>query len=87
MSYKNASTMRLGKYSEMEFLKSRNANKHSFGSWCRSLNQGRCEVEIHQGSFHVTPVSPSLARHQINAVELATIVCFSLFDGELTQRY
>ena len=32
-------------------------------------------------------VSPRLARRQENAVELATKVCFSLFDVNLTQRY
>ena len=32
-------------------------------------------------------VLPGLARHQANALELATKVCFSLFDVDLTQRY
>ena len=36
---------------------------------------------------YVGLVSPSLARRQANAVELATKVCFSLFDVDLTQRY
>ena len=37
--------------------------------------------------IYIGLVSPSLARHQANAVELATKVFFSLFDVDLTQRY
>ena len=54
---------------------------------------GHHEGKIHWGFaqvphyIYVGLVLPSLARCQANAVELATKVCFSLFDVDLTQRY
>ena len=70
--------MRWRKYSEMMFLMSRNASK-----------QGCRESKIHWRSVHISPlhrssISLSLAGHQMNAVELATKVFFSLFDVDLT---
>ena len=74
----------------MVFLTSRNASKHALfalgvyrGTMKAGFRPPQCRVRL--VSIHVPSVRKftiaSLTRHQANAVELATKVCFSLFDG------
>ena len=69
--------MRWRKYGEMAFLTSRNAIECVLGVLV-SIIQSGTKAEI-PGTVHVPHymglVSPSIARHQANAVELANQVC------------
>ena len=80
--------MKWQKYGQMVFLTSRNALFWFLGVNCTASDaKVKFTRVLSMFPHNVGLVSPSLALHQANAVELANKVCFLLLDVDLTQRY